>query len=178
MKKPKLILLNGFAGSGKSTLAKKYTDEHPLSLSIEGDKLVVMLGQWANNWEEASRYRVTLSKLIARSHLQTSHDVVVPFLLTDPKDAQDFEDIAKEEGADFFEIMLSLEKDEAIKRLLERGKWGEEGSSTFTEKDHPEIEKLFDSMQEATSKRPNMVKIYPAFGEVEETYKEFIKNIA
>lgn len=175
MNKPKLILLNGFAGSGKSTIAKRYIDEHPLSMSIEGDKLVVMLGQWTNNWQEASRYRIELSKVIARSHLKTQHDVVLPFLLTDSKDAEDFENIAKEEGADFFEVMLSLDKEEAIRRLLKRGKWGEDGSSTFTENDHPEIEKLFEGMTLATSKRPNTIKIYPQEGDIDGTYHEFVK---
>jgi predicted kinase len=177
MIKPKLILLNGFAGSGKSTIATKYIEAHPLAMSIEGDKLVVMLGQWANHWKEASGYRTELSKTIARAHLKTGHDVVVPFLLTDSKDAEDFENIAKEEGADFYEIMLSLEKEEGVERLLKRGKWGEDGSTTFTEKDHPEINKLFDDMEAATSQRPNMLKIYPALDEVDQTYKAFLNEL-
>jgi DNA transposition AAA+ family ATPase len=53
MKKPKLILLYGFASSGKTTLSKKYISEHPLALSIEGDQIINMMGQWRANENEA-----------------------------------------------------------------------------------------------------------------------------
>jgi 2-phosphoglycerate kinase len=44
--KQKLILLNGFAGVGKSTIAQKYISETPLTLCLEGDIVMGMIGCW------------------------------------------------------------------------------------------------------------------------------------
>jgi predicted kinase len=174
MSKSKLIMLNGFAGCGKSTIAKKYISEHPLSMNLEGDQIIVMLGEWKENWDEASKCKIELTKTMAATHLGLGYDVVIPFLLTKEKDAEDFEKIAEETGANFFEIVLSVNREEAIARLLKRGRWGEEGSSTFTEKDYSDIEELYNSMIEATNKRPNTINIFPKEGDIEKTYEDFI----
>lgn len=176
MNKPKLILLNGFAGCGKSTIANRYIDEHPLAMNLEGDQIIVMLGKWKEHWDEAAKLKIALSKVITTSHLQSGYDVVIPFLLTDPKDAEDFEKIAEQTKADFFEIMLHVPKEEAIARLLKRGSWGEEGSSPFTQEDVPKIESLYDRMEQATlKKRERTINIYPQEGDIETTYQDFLK---
>ena len=57
----KVILLNGFAGAGKTTIAKRYIDQHPLSVVIEGDELIVNIGNWVAQEDEART--VPLQKL-------------------------------------------------------------------------------------------------------------------
>lgn len=171
---PKLILLNGFAGCGKSTLAKKYIDEHPLALSLEGDEIITMLGQWKEFPDRAAECKLTLTEVMVKTHLNSGYDVVLPFLLTDAKHAETYENLASDVGATFFEVMLEIGKEEAVARLLKRGKWGEEGLPPLTELDRPEIEEFYDRMANATSKRPHMINIYPKENEIEETYKAFL----
>jgi predicted kinase len=174
---PKLILLNGFAACGKTTLAKRYAREHPLALDVEGDEIIVMLGQWRQNIQEAVRCKLQLSESMVRTHLCSGYDVVLPFLLTDAKHAETYEYIARDVGADFFEIMLLVNKEEAMGRLLKRGRWGEEGLPALTEHDIPKIEKLYDDMMTATSERTHTINIYPKENEIDETYQMFLSAI-
>ncbi len=174
---PKLIFLNGFAGCGKTTLAKMYIDEHLLALDIEGDELMPMLGQWKENWDAAANCKLALTESMVVTHLRSGYDVVLPFLLVDAMHAETYENIAHDTGAHFFEIMLSLTKEEAIGRLQKRGTWGEVGLPPLTERDLPDIEKLYDDMVTATSQRPNTINIYPKEGAIKETYKALLAAV-
>jgi predicted kinase len=174
---PKLILLNGFASCGKTTLATKYINEHPLALSMEIDHIIHLIGQWKQNYQKAHECRLAIAESITKTHLLSGYDVILPFLLTDEKQAESYEKIAQEVGASFFEIMLDVKKEEAVSRLLKRGKWGEEGLPPLTERDRPEIEKFYDKMARATSERPRMINIYPKENEINETYQMFLSAI-
>lgn len=178
MSKPKLIFLNGFAASGKSTLTEKYLNDHKFALGLEGDVLIAMLGGWKEDWDGAHQIRLKMSEILVKGHLSLGYDVVLPFLLHDAAQAEQYEKIAQEVGADFNEVYLELEKDEAVERLLKRGTWGEEGLPPLTEDDRPEIEKMYDSMYSATKQRPNMISVKPHFGAIEETYQELLAKLA
>lgn len=169
----KLILLNGFAGTGKTTIAKRYIDEHPLDLSIEGDHIIVMLGQWLNFENEARDLVFSLTKSMVTTHLTNGKSVLLPYLLTNSQHAVEFENIAVQYDASFYEVYLSLDKNEAVKRLIERGTWG----AKLTDMDMPEINELFDSMEKETLKRPNSIIIKPMKNNIEQTYQEFLKAI-
>jgi predicted kinase len=170
-RRPKLIILNGFAGSGKSTIAGRYIAEHPLAINIEGDQIIAMLGQWKEHYDKARECVLPHTKAMTETHLKLGYDVVVPYLLVNHKDAEEFEEVAHECDADFYEIMLFIEKARAIERLLKRGRWGEEGLPKITEKDLPEIVDLFNKMEKATSKRPNTIFIEVKVGDVDNTYE-------
>ena len=175
--KPKLIMLGGFASSGKTTLAKKYVSEHPLALSVEGDEIITKLGQWRENISEAIECKQALVTTLVESHLKRGHDVVLPYLLRDSMDAERFEALAHACEADFYEVTLSIEKEEAIERLFKRGTWGEEGLPPLTEADRPRAEKLYDSMMEAVSTRPNMIYIECEEDDIEGTYSQINNSI-
>ncbi len=177
MNNQKLILLYGFASSGKTTLSKKYINENPLTISIEGDQLIGMMGQWRQHEDVARELVFKHSKSIVENHLQSKHDVILPYLLTDAKHASTFEEIAKRNNAYFHEIYIDIEKDNAIKRLLERGCWGEEGSPKLAVDDMGEINDLYKVMKSAMSKRNNIISIASKAGEIEETYNAFIKAL-
>jgi len=174
---PKLIILNGFAGIGKTTIARRYIDEHPLDLSLEGDTIIVMLGQWLTYEEKAREYVIALLKSMAATHLRHGRSVLLPYLLTNARHAEEFERIARQQNARFFEIYLFLEKEEALCRLLERGTWGEPGLPTITEKDLPEMSKLYDTMTAATVKRPKTIMLHPLKDDIDQTYKAFLEAI-
>lgn len=173
----KLILLYGFAGSGKTTIAKKYLDTHPLDLSIEGDVLINMLGQWLTDENKARDYVFSFTRSLAEVHLHNGKNVLIPYLLVDSSHAALFEQVAQAAKAEFIEIYLSLSKTEAIDRLFTRGKWGEEGLPPLTEKDMPEIVKLFNDMETAMSDRPNVTVIDQQDRDIESTYKEFLQSV-
>lgn len=177
MKKPKLIFLNGFAASGKSTLAKKYLDDHKFALGIEGDVLLTMLGGWRNDVEGARKIAINMNTNLIKEHLALGYDVVLPFLLTNVKDAEFYEQLATQVNASFCEIYLELDHDEAIERLFRRGVWGEEGLPPLTEADLPEAEQLYTDMVTSISLRPNTISIRPQLGAIEETYQELLSKL-
>lgn len=174
----KVILLNGSAGIGKTTISKKYIDDNPLSISIEGDQIIGMMGQWRKHEDEARELVFEHTKALVNTHLESNNDVLIPYLLTNSEHASAFEKIAKKHNAEFYEVILFAEKDEATKKLLERGVWGEEGSETLTEQHLPEIESLYDKMINELNKRPNTIKIEVIKGDVDGTYANFVKSVS
>ena len=174
MSQPKLILLNGFAGNGKSTIGKLYADKHPLSLNIEGDVLISMIGKWKKYYKKARKTIFPLTKSIAKTYLELGYDVIIPYLLKDPQEAEGFEKLAQKASARFYEIQLYMNKNDAINTLLKRGAWGEEGATPFTNKDKSHISELYDSMEKATALRPNTIKISVKYGDIKDTYDQLL----
>jgi predicted kinase len=173
----KVILLNGFAGAGKTTIAKKYIDQHPLAVMIEGDELIVNIGDWLARETEARRLVFNLTKTMLRTSLDLGHDVLLPYLVTNVDDVNEFEQIARELGADFYEFILYSDQKTAITRLLERGTWGEAGQPPISDKDLPVIEELATKMEAALKERPNMVKLDTKEGEQDETYRQLLSYL-
>jgi predicted kinase len=172
--KNKLILLNGPAGIGKTTIARLYVEANPLSLRVEGDSIIGMIGDWRNNEEAARTLKFAHITSMIKTHLLTGHDVILPYLVTDSTHAKKFEALAAEFDADFIEIILSTDKETAVRRLLKRGVWGEEGSKQLNGEDVPRIERLYDLMIAESEKRKNM-KILPFVeDDIDGTYLAFI----
>lgn len=169
----KLILLYGSASVGKTTITKLFLKEHPLAIGVEGDQIISMMGCWRENEDEARELVFQHTKNIADTQLQAGHSVLLPYLLTEPAHAETFEQTAKDNNAEFIEIILFVERAEAVSRLLERGVWGEEGSPKLTEEDRPSIEALYDKMESALKSRPNTKHINVEKGDVQGTYGQF-----
>jgi len=83
VKDMKLIILYGFASSGKSTLAKRYIDDNPMTIAIEGDELINMIGGWRKNESDARHLVFEYTKSIAEIHLGNNHDVFIPYFLSE-----------------------------------------------------------------------------------------------
>ena len=178
MKTPKLILLNGFAASGKTTLSKRYIAGHPLALAIEGDQIISMMGEWRSHESEAREIVFQHTLTLAKSHLKAGYDVVLPYLLTNSSHGDSFKALAEEVGAEFYEIFLAVEREDAIERLLSRGVWGEEGSPTLSSNDLPEINELYDAMESALQDRNEVIKIPVTLDAIDETYEALIKALS
>ena len=175
--RPKLIMLYGFAGCGKSTIAERYINDHPLALYVEGDEIITKLGQWRTHQEEAVACKRALTSGMAAVHLRSGYDVIVPRLPGGSYDPT-YENVAREADADFLEIFIDVEREEAISRLLARGTWGEAGLPPITEKDLPKIERLYDEMIEAVAQRSNTIVITSIEGDVDGTYAELITSLS
>lgn len=175
--RPKLIMLAGFAGCGKSTLAERYIVDHPLALYVEGDEIITKLGQWRTNQTEAVKSKIALASGMAAIHLRTGYDVIIPYLPGGSYDAT-YENVAKETDADFLEVFIEVEKEEAIRRLLARGTWGEAGLPPITDKDLPRIERLYDEMIETVAQRPRTIVIKSSEGDIDGAYTALVNAVS
>lgn len=177
MTKAKLILINGFNASGKTTIAKKYIADHSLAIAIEADALVDNIGDWTNHREEVQRLSFALTTAMIRAYLPSGHDVVLPYIVTDLKEIQEFESIAQDCNADYYEIFLHNEKSEAIARLRERGRWGEASSPLITDEHLPIIEKDFTNMEAILTQRPKTIKIPLKGNGPDATYQQLLQIV-
>jgi predicted kinase len=95
----RLIVLNGPAGCGKSTLAQRFADDHPLVLNLDIDRLRGMLGCWRDELALAGPIARTMALAVARVHLDSGRDVIVPQFLGRPEFLGQLEQLAREAGA-------------------------------------------------------------------------------
>lgn len=174
----KLILLNGPAGVGKSTITELFLQENPLSIGVEGDSIIAMMGCWREYEDDARELVFQHTLHMANTQLKAGHDVVLPYLLVEPAHAEAFANVAQNNNAVFVEIVLYSERADAVTRLLERGVWGEKGSPKLTEEDKPEIEALYEKMELALQSRPDTRYIHVKKGDIQGTYRAFNEIVA
>lgn len=173
---PKLIVLNGPLGSGKSTLAKRYGRSHPLTLVLDIDAVWAML----SHWREEKAVALPLSKQIAlemaRVALREGHDVVIPQIVQTVELLRAFEELAQSCGANYYEVLLYVDKDESIRRFIERGKSQghpdgfRKGGTIDTGGREKKLAEMHDSMMQVANQRSGMIKITPSYGDIETTY--------
>jgi predicted kinase len=177
MGRQKLIILNGFAGSGKSTIGKRYIADNPLALLIEGDELIVNMGQWLEHEPKARENVFELAKSLLSTHLSRGYDVIIPYLVTSASHIDAFRQIATECGASSFNFLLFNERDVAVARLLERGTWGEAGLDPLGEKDMPEIISLYDQMEAQLEAQKDVIIIRQQSRSIDDTYAAILESI-
>lgn len=170
----KLIILYGFASSGKSTLAKQYTENHPMTIAIEGDELIGMIGGWRNNESDARQLVSEYTKSMTEIHLGSGHDVVIPYLLNEASHSVVFKQIATKHNAEFYEVYIDIDKEDAVNRLISRGCWGEKGSRALTENDREELEGRFDYMNNVMQQLPGVVSIGSELNDIDSAYHNLI----
>ncbi len=113
-------MLNGLPGVGKSTIARRYAKEHPGTLLCDVDALRTFIGGWRDDFEEAgARIRPAALGMIS-GYLRESGDVVLPQLLSRVSELEKFERAAREAGAEFVEVMLEADTDDAVRRFHHR----------------------------------------------------------
>ena len=174
----KLVLLGGAAGVGKTTITQRYLDENPLTLGIEGDVIIAMMGQWLGHEDTARELLFELTKSMVATHLKAGRDVILPYLVTNVSHVEAFEKIANGIGARFIEVALTVDRDEAIRRIFERGTWGEPGAPPLTKNDLPIVEHLYDTLVAELEKRPGTTIVPADRGDIEATYRQFCDVIA
>jgi predicted kinase len=115
--RPRLVHLNGVPGCGKSTLARLYTDQHPQALNLDVDAIVPMLGGWADDFFAAFDVARGLAASMAERHLLAGRDVVLPQMITNQRESDDFERASAAAGADYLHIVIDVEPGVAMTRI-------------------------------------------------------------
>ena len=181
--KPKLIILNGPLGIGKSTLAKKYGEKHPLTLQLDIDDVWSMISHWREEKEISSPISKKMAFEMARVNLTAGNDVIVPQIIQTKELADSFKVLSEECNADFFEVLLLVEKEEAIHRFIKRGQEG--GNPTgfrpggIIDKGGREtkLAEMYDKMIEVASHRQDIIRIEPILGDIVGTYSALMAKI-
>ncbi|ANZ40743.1 hypothetical protein BBK82_36870 [Lentzea guizhouensis] len=117
---PRLIHLNGPTGVGKSTLAARYAADHPLTLNLDADQVVRLVGGWRDNFFATVDLVRPLAITMAAHHLRTGHDVVMPQLIADRGQREVFADAVTAAGARYVEVVLLAPRTTAIARFEQR----------------------------------------------------------
>jgi predicted kinase len=114
-----LILINGPPASGKSTLARRYVDDHERAALVEFDELRMTLP----NWEKDEATRLVARELAGAEvieHLGAGRDVVTAQYFGRLGYIVLLEDMAREHGATFIEVILATSEALAIDRFRGR----------------------------------------------------------
>ena len=111
---PTLVLLNGPPACGKSTIAARLVAERPLALNLDIDVVRSLLGDWKARSSEAGVAVRRLALAMAREHLGSGNDVIVPQFLARAEFIDQLADSAGSTGAEFVEIALMISRADAV----------------------------------------------------------------
>ncbi|MFG2040242.1 AAA family ATPase [Dactylosporangium sp. NPDC048998] len=173
----RLVHLNGPPGIGKSTLSALYADRNPGTLNLDVDTLHHLIGGWQD--EETDTWPVvwSLVRAMAATHLDGGRDVVLPQYFATVDEIATFEQLAREHGAGFREVVLLDEREAAIERFNRRA---QDSDDPWIRHHHRLIElgggpvvlaTMYDNLMGVVRLRPGAVVVPSAVGAVRETYE-------
>jgi predicted kinase len=172
----RLVHLNGPPGIGKSTLAALYVDRHPGTLHLDVDGLHRLVGGWQD--EETDTWPVvwSLVRAMAAAHLDGGRDVVLPHFFARLDEITSFEELAREHGACFREVVLLDGREASMERFDRRAR---DNDDPWIRHHHRLIElrggpvvlgSMYDDLLEVVRLRPGAVVVPSVVGAVRETY--------
>lgn len=172
----RLVHLNGPPGIGKSTLARRYADEHPGVLNLDVDQLRGMIGGWRDRFAETGEIARPLALGMAGAHLCGGRDVVLPQFLGNITEIERFEAVARQNGAEFREIVLLDTKQRSVERFARRGadddaEWHRQ-VTTIVEREGGAayLAQMHDRLADVIRARPAVTVLTSQEGAVESTY--------
>ena len=152
---PRLVLVNGMPGAGKSTLARRYVHDHPGVLLVEADLIRTWIGGDAAEHAGAARH---LSLAMARAHLETGYDVVVPQLVARLDQVERYERAAAEAGAELVEVVLH----------------GGVVESRVPEAAVPHLVEYAEGLAHVVAARPGTHRLATRHGDVDSAYRALV----
>jgi predicted kinase len=174
---PRLIVLNGPPGCGKSTLARMYADDHPLALDLDIDRIRALIGRWPDQ-PSAGLLARRIALAAARVHLAAGHDVVIPQFLGRPGFLEQLEQLARETGTEFHEIVLMDTRENALRRFTERGRADlapAEAQGMLDRAGGPDgLSAMYDRLTRIVASRPAARVIPTRAGQAGQAYRDFL----
>jgi predicted kinase len=179
----RLILINGAPGSGKSTLARRYGQDHPLALALDLDTVRGLLGGWLDRPVDAGLAARRLALAMARVHLLSGRDVLVPQFLGRLDFVLELDALARELDVELLEIALLSDPVEAGVRFARRSA----RPQTREHRDAAALQErsggaaglgeLYDRLLTVIAMRPATRTVLTVDGEVEQTYRRLLDQI-
>ena len=123
----RFIHLNGPPGIGKSTVASAFADRHAGVLNLDIDQVTTLIGGWSDSFSDSFGLAIHLAAAMARAHLASGHDVIMPQMMTNVNAAElaDFESAAAAAGAEYCQLLLTARVETSVERCTERAKAGD-----------------------------------------------------
>ncbi|MEO1060737.1 MAG: AAA family ATPase [Actinomycetota bacterium] len=172
---PALVLLNGPPAVGKSTVARRLIDRRPLALALDLDVVRGQLGRWLDDPVGAGLAARELALVMARTHLSSGRDVVVPQFLGRLDFVEQLEATAHDVRADFAEVALLLDRAGTVAAFAARSRDPEDQTHLDalalverSELDDP-IGEAWDALQRVLVARPATVHIDVVRGDPDAT---------
>ena len=109
--------------------------------------------------------------------------MVISQILQAAELADTFQQLVQDCNADHYEILLFVDKEESIKRLIARGK--NQGHTTGfrtggimdANGGEKKLIAMYEAVMEGADARSNVIKIEPVLNDIEVTYSELLKNV-
>lgn len=160
-----------------------YIDEHPLTLAIDIDVVRAMLGRWLDQPIEAGLTARRLALEMSRVQLSAGRDVLVPQFLGKLDFVLELENLCRQVGAEFIELVLLSSPRDAADRFARRSRHPETSAHYDAQAlldrsgGAGELLAMYDRLLEVVASRPRTVTVWISDGEVERAYRDLVAQI-